>query len=520
MGKIKRAIISVSDKQGVVEFAGELAKYGVEILSTGGTAALLRKSGIDIKEVAEYTGFPEMLDGRVKTLHPKIHGGLLGQRDKPEHRMKMEEEGIEPIDLIVVNLYPFEETIAREGTTLEEAIENIDIGGPTMLRSAAKNYRFVTVITDPEDYGMILNELQSHGGKISETTNFNLAKKVFRKTAGYDGAISNYLGSLEEGRQLREFPETLSLQFTKLKDLRYGENPHQNAAFYREKTMDESSIPGAAVLQGKELSYNNIMDLDAALETVKEFHKPTAVIIKHSNPCGVATSENSLMEAYIKARECDPISAFGGVVSFNRPVDQELAGEIISIFVEAVIAPGYDEGALEVFKSKKDLRVLQISLTSKGISGELDMRKVPGGILVQNRDLGKVDINDLEVVTKRKPSPEELAALNFAWKVCKHVKSNAIVYTVQNRTVGIGAGQMSRVDSSKIAVIKANTPVKGTVMASDAMFPFRDGVDVAAEAGATAIIQPGGSIRDKEVISAADEHGMAMIFTRMRHFRH
>jgi len=523
MGKIDRAIISVSDKKGVVEFARKLKEeFGTEIISTGGTAALLRKNGIEIQEVSEYTGFPEMLNGRVKTLHPKVHGGILGERDKPEHEEKMKEQGIEPIDMVVVNLYPFEETIAREDATLKEAIENIDIGGPTMLRSAAKNYRFVTVVTDSQDYNKILDEMYHLGGGISEITNFNLAKKVFQKTASYDGAISNYLSSLGEGEKPENFSETLSLQFHKIQNLRYGENPHQKAVFYREKYVEESSVPGATILQGKELSYNNILDLDAALETIKEFDCPASVIIKHNNPCGVATSDNSLMVAYKKARDCDPTSAFGGILSFNRPVDESLAREITSTFVEAVIAPGYDGGARKVFQNKKDLRVLEYASFAKqnSAAGGYDMRKVTGGILVQERDLGRVDINTPEVVTKRTPSSSELAALDFAWKVCKHVKSNAIVYAIEDQTIGIGAGQMSRVDSSRIAVIKAQRPVKGTVMASDAMFPFRDGVDIAAEAGATAIIQPGGSIRDEEVIQAADQHNLAMIFTRMRHFKH
>jgi phosphoribosylaminoimidazolecarboxamide formyltransferase/IMP cyclohydrolase len=519
MAKITRALISVSDKTGIVEFSRELARHNVEILSTGGTAKLLRESGVEVMDVSRFTGFPEMLDGRVKTLHPKVHGGLLGKRDNPEHMAKMEEHGIKPIDMVVVNLYPFEATVEREGCTLEEAIENIDIGGPTMLRSAAKNYPDVTVIVEHTDYRRVLAEMSESGGSVGVKTNFDLAVKVFQHTAGYDAAISNYLGS-RLGEEVEEYPPVFTFQVNKAQALRYGENPHQTAAFYVEKELREPCVANAEQLQGKELSFNNIIDLDAAIETVKEFHeRAAAVIIKHTNPCGVALGKGPL-EAYLKARECDPVSAFGGIVGFNRIVDATAAQELSSTFLEAVIAPGYTEEALDIFQAKKNLRVMRVPLVS--ISSELgyDMKKVGGGLLLQSRDLSIVRAVHCRVVSRRKPTDDELAALDFAWKVCKHVKSNAIVFSNRDQTVGVGAGQMSRVDSSRIAVMKAQLPVKGTVLASDAFFPFRDGVDAAAEAGATAIIQPGGSIRDAEVIQAADEHGMAMIFTDMRHFRH
>jgi len=520
MAKIKRALISVSDKEGIGQFAMGLNGMGVEILSTGGTASLLKEKGIPIISVSDYTGFPEMLDGRVKTLHPKIHGGLLGQRGKKEHLDKMKEYGIKPIDMVIVNLYPFEETIAKQGCALSEAIENIDIGGPTMLRSAAKNYIDVTVIVDPGDYERVLKEMKENDGFISLDTNFQLAKKVFQLTARYDGAISNYLGSLDNKEKRHGFPEILTLQFKRSQGLRYGENPHQEAAFYIERNINEPCVSNAAQLQGKELSFNNIIDLDAALETVKEFQEIAAVIIKHTNPCGVATSKKSLVDAYCKARDCDPISAFGGIVGLNRKVDVKTAAEIVSTFVEAIIAPGYDEDALEILKEKKDLRVLLVPSLEGYLQEGYDLKKVGGGLLVQDRDLGMVDFKSLKVVTKRSPTEDELTAMSFAWKVCKHVKSNAIVYSTPDQVVGIGAGQMSRVDSSRIAVMKANLPTEGTVLASDAMFPFRDGVDTAAKAVVTAIIQPGGSIKDKEIIKAANEYNIAMVFTMMRHFRH
>jgi len=520
MPNVKRALISVSDKKGIVDFAKGLSKYKVTILSTGGTAQSLRDNGITVEDVSHYTGFPEMLDGRVKTLHPKIHGGLLGQRSNPEHVKKMKEHGIEPIDMVAVNLYPFEATVAKETCSLEDAIENIDIGGPTMLRSAAKNYPDVTVIVDPDDYKTVLDEMERNRGEVSVETNFRLAKKVFQHTARYDGAISNYLNSLPKDGQKDSLSETFSFQLTKAQGLRYGENPHQKAAFYRELSVSEPCVSEAIQLQGKELSFNNILDADSALETVKEFEETAVVIIKHTNPCGVAISPSSLADAYRKAKSCDPVSAFGGIVALNRVVDEETAKEITSIFTEVVIAPDYNPEALEILSTKKDLRLLKVLLTSGYSAKGFDMRKVVGGMLIQDRDLGKVDIKQCKVVTKRNPTSEEYRALEFAWKVCKHVKSNAIVYATQDQTVGVGAGQMSRIDSSKIAVEKAQFPIKGTVMASDAMFPFRDSVDEAAKAGATAIIQPGGSIRDKEVIQAADQANLAMIFTGMRHFRH
>ncbi len=519
MGKIRRAIVSVSDKSGVASFAKELAQMGVQILSTGGTAKTLREQGISVTDISDYTGFPEMLDGRVKTLHPKVHGGLLGQRSKKEHVKKMEEHGILPIDLVAVNLYPFEATIAKKDCTLEEAIENIDIGGPTMLRSSAKNYPDVTVVVDPSDYEPVLSELKAKG-EISLETNFRLAKKVFQHTARYDGAISNYLGQIEKDKKVYEFPETYTFQARKAQELRYGENPHQKAAFYRESLITEPSVSNAVQLQGKELSFNNILDIDSAYETVKEFEEPATVIIKHNNPCGVAIS-TKLADAYRKARDCDPVSAFGGVVGFNRVVDKETAKEMAEIFLEAIIAPGIDPEALEILKAKKDLRILKTPpLTGSYPQGGFDLRKVVGGLLVQDRDLGKVPMEKWKVVTNRKPTEDEKKAMAFGWKVAKHVKSNAIVLVREDRTIGIGAGQMSRVDSTRLAVMKARSSTKGTVLASDAMFPFRDGVDTGAESGATAIIQPGGSIRDDEVIAAANEHNIAMVFTGMRHFRH
>lgn len=518
MAKITRALISVSDKTGIIEFSRELAGYGVEILSTGGTAKLLRDAGLTVKDVSEFTGFPEMLDGRVKTLHPKVHGGLLGMRSNPEHVAKMKEHGIENIDMVVVNLYPFEATVAREGCHLEDAIENIDIGGPTMLRSAAKNYPDVTVLVDCSDYSKVLEEMKTNAGAVAPATNFGLAVKVFQHTAAYDGAISNYLGA-RLGQDVAAYPATFTIQVKKAQDLRYGENPQQSAAFYLEKDISEPCVSNANQLQGKELSFNNIIDLDAAIETVKEFEKSAAVIIKHTNPCGVALGDTPL-SAYLKARECDPVSAFGGIVGFNRMVDAETAKELTSTFLEAVIAPGYTDEALDIFTAKKNVRVMQVPLLTDYTPSGYDLKKVVGGLLIQGRDLGMVQAIDCPVVTERTPTSFEYEALDFAWRVGKHVKSNAIVFTSRDQTVGIGAGQMSRVDSSRIAVQKALLPTRGTVLASDAFFPFRDGVDAAAEAGVTAIIQPGGSVRDEEVIKAANEHGIAMVFTGMRHFRH
>ena len=518
MAHITRALISVSDKTGIIGFSRELAGYGVEILSTGGTAKLLRDAGLAVKDVSEFTGFPEMLDGRVKTLHPKVHGGLLGMRSNPEHVAKMKEHGIENIDMVVVNLYPFESTVAKEGCNLEDAIENIDIGGPTMLRSAAKNYPDVTVLVDCADYAKVLDEMKATGGAVAARTNFGLAVKVFQHTAAYDGAISNYLGA-RLGEGVADYPATFTIQVKKTQDLRYGENPQQTAAFYVEKNVAEPCVSTAVQLQGKELSFNNIIDLDAAIETVKEFEQSAAVIIKHTNPCGVALADSPL-NAYLKARECDPVSAFGGIVGFNRTVDADTAKELTSTFLEAVIAPGYTNDALDIFTAKKNVRVMQVPLLADYSASGYDLKKVTGGLLVQGRDLGMVQAGDCKVVTERSPTASEYEALDFAWRVCKHVKSNAIVFTSRDQTVGIGAGQMSRVDSARIAVQKSLLPTQGTVLASDAFFPFRDGVDAAAEAGVTAIIQPGGSVRDEEVIKAANEHGIAMIFTGMRHFRH
>ncbi|MBE3139201.1 MAG: bifunctional phosphoribosylaminoimidazolecarboxamide formyltransferase/IMP cyclohydrolase [Thermoplasmata archaeon] len=520
MSQIKRALISVTDKTGIVEFAKKLSLFGVEILSTGGTAAQLRKSSIKVKDVSEYTGFPEMMDGRLKTLHPKIHGGLLALRDNPEHIKAMKEHGIEPIDMVVINLYRFEDTVAKEGCTLEAAIENIDIGGPTMLRAAAKNYRFVSVITDPVDYSLILKEMEKTGGKISEATNFQLATKVFQTTARYDGAISNYLGTLTPDGGKKDFPDTFTAQFSLAQSLRYGENPHQKAAFYRENDATLAAISNAKQLQGKELSYNNIMDSDAAWLAASDFALPAAVIIKHANPCGAATSESGLVEAYKKAMATDPLSAFGGIVAFNRPVDKATAEELAKIFLEVILAPSFDAEALHVLATKKNVRMLEIPIKSGKFVSGYDFRRVVGGLLLQDRDTAPLDIRQAKVVTKRKPTEEEYQALDFAWRVVKHVKSNAIVYATKDQLVGVGAGQTSRVDSVKIAKMKAVLPTKGCVLASDAFFPFRDGVDMASEAGITAIIQPGGSVRDEEVIKAADEHGIAMIFTGVRHFKH
>jgi phosphoribosylaminoimidazolecarboxamide formyltransferase/IMP cyclohydrolase len=520
--RIKRALISVSDKTGIVDFARALAKAGVEILSTGGTARLLTEHKIAVREVSDYTGFPEMMDGRLKTLHPKIHGGLLGRRGVDDAAMK--EHGIAPIDMVVVNLYPFEQATAKPDCDLATAIENIDIGGPTMLRAAAKNHAAVTVIVDSADYARVLDEMARNDGAVTQATRFTLAVKVYEHTAHYDGAIANYFGRINADGSRVEFPRTINLQFNKAQEMRYGENPHQKAAFYVEPRQTEASVSGARQLQGKELSFNNIADTDAALECVKQFDEPACAIVKHANPCGVAVA-NSILDAYERAYGTDPTSAFGGIIAFNRPLDAVTAKTIVERqFVEVIIAPGVASDARAALETKKNVRVLMCDdLNKHAARGGYDYRRVTGGLLVQDRDLGMVASADLKVVTQRKPSPQELLDLLFAWKVGKFVKSNAIVYCKAQMTIGVGAGQMSRVYSARIAAIKAadaKLEVKGSVMASDAFFPFRDGIDSAADVGVSAVIQPGGSMRDEEVIAAADEHGMAMVFTGMRHFRH
>ncbi|MDD5365171.1 MAG: bifunctional phosphoribosylaminoimidazolecarboxamide formyltransferase/IMP cyclohydrolase [Gallionellaceae bacterium] len=516
---IKRALLSVSDKTGLIDFARALYTAGVEMLSTGGTAKALREAGIPVIEVADYTGFPEMLDGRVKTLHPKIHGGILGRRDLPEHTEAMARYGIGNIDLVCVNLYPFVATVAKPGCTLEDAIENIDIGGPAMVRSSAKNHAFVTIVTDPADYATVIDEMKASGGAVSDQTRFSLAIKAFEHTAAYDGAIANHFGKLVEQS---EFPRTINLQFVKAQGMRYGENPHQNAAFYVEAGARETSIATARQLQGKELSYNNIGDADAALECVKQFDAaPACVIVKHANPCGVAYGKD-LLEAYDRAYQTDPESAFGGIIAFNGELDGETAKAIVERqFVEVIIAPKVSQAAIDICAAKKNVRLLECGQWPAQPGSRLDFKRVNGGLLVQEADLALS--NEIKVVTQRAPTEEEMRALLFAWRVAKYVKSNAIVYARGDMTIGVGAGQMSRVNSARIAAIKAEhagLAVPGSVMASDAFFPFRDGIDNAAQAGIKAVIQPGGSMRDDEVIAAADEHGMAMVFTGMRHFRH
>jgi phosphoribosylaminoimidazolecarboxamide formyltransferase/IMP cyclohydrolase len=520
MNKIQRALLSVSDKTGVLELAQHLNRLGVELLSTGGTAKLLQEAGLPVKEVSEHTGFPEMMDGRIKTLHPKIHGGLLGRRGTDE--AIMQQHDIAPIDLVVVNLYPFEATIARNDCTLPMAIENIDIGGPTMLRAAAKNHASVTVLIDPADYSTVVEQIESNGG-VDDATRFDLAVKTFEHTAHYDGAIANYLGKIEADTTT-EFPRTYNSQFNKAQDMRYGENPHQKAAFYTEKQAESGSIGAATQLQGKELSYNNIADTDTALECVKAFPEaPACVIVKHANPCGVATAAD-LLTAYDLAYQTDPTSAFGGIIAFNRELDSKTAQAIIDRqFVEVIIAPSISEEAKAVVSQKANVRLLSCGELPETASAGLDFKRVTGGLLVQDRDTALVTADELKVVTKKVPTEDQMQDLLFAWRVAKFVKSNAIVYASKQQTVGIGAGQMSRVVSSRIAGMKAEDAgltVPGAVMASDAFFPFRDGLDAAAEAGISAVIQPGGSMRDDEVIAAADEHGIAMVFTGMRHFRH
>ena len=517
---VTRALISVSDKKGIVEFAQKLSEKGVEILSTGGTAKLLSDNDIAVTEVSNYTGFPEMMDGRVKTLHPKIHGGILARRGMDD--AVMAEHDIPRIDLVVVNLYPFEAATADENCTLENAIENIDIGGPTMVRATAKNHAHVSIVVNPEDYQTVIDEMDNNDGCINPSTRFQLAVRAFEHTAKYDGLIANYLGRIQEDGSKSDFANTFNYHGLKVQEMRYGENPHQKAAFYRDPNPSEASIATATQIQGRELSYNNIGDTDAALECVKQFEEPACVIVKHANPCGVAIADN-ILDAYDLAFKTDPTSAFGGIIAFNQPLDAETAQTIVDRqFVEVIIAPEVTEGAIAAVAAKKNVRLLECGQWDQPVAGQ-EFKRVNGGLLVQDKDIGMVAEDDLKVVTERTPSNDEMRDLLFAWKVAKFVKSNAIVYTKNQQTIGVGAGQMSRVYSAKVAGIKAqdeNLEVAGSVMASDAFFPFRDGIDQANEAGITAVIQPGGSMRDQEVIDAADEHGMAMVFTGMRHFRH
>ncbi len=516
MSKVQRAILSVTDKTGLVEFARQLAALHVELISTGGTAKLLRESGIAVKDISDLTGFPEMLDGRVKTLHPKVHGGILHRRDNPSHRAAVAEHGILPVDMVVVNLYAFEKTAAKPGVHFEEIIENIDIGGPSMIRSAAKNFQDVAVVTSPADYPALGEEMSKSGGELSLETKWKLAQKAFATTAAYDSAIASTLETIPASFKIEPalgFPSTLRLHFDKVMDLRYGENPHQKAAMYSDGSGE--GVANARQLQGKELSFNNIVDLQAAWDLAQEFDEPVVAIIKHTNPCGTATGK-TLLEAYQKALQCDPVSAFGGVIGVNRPIDAAAAEEMAKLFLEVIAAPAFDDSAKAAFAAKKNLRLVEVP------AGEQKwvLKNISGGILVQDADRAKLSESDLKVVSKRPPTSEEKRAMLFAWKICKHVKSNAILYARDGQSVGVGAGQMSRVDSCKIGAMKAQLPLQGTVAASDAFFPFPDGVEEIAKAGATAIIQPGGSVRDAEVIEAADRLGLAMIFTGIRHFRH
>lgn len=551
--KIRRALISVSDKNGIVDFARELRHFDVEIISTGGTAKTLREAGIEVRDVSDVTGFPEMMDGRIKTLHPRIHGGLLALRDNPEHVAAMREHGIEPIDLVVVNLYPFKETITRTDVTLAEAIEQIDIGGPAMIRSAAKNWQDVAIVVLTTDYRTVIEQMQKHDGSVSMTTRRQLAWQAYRQTSLYDGFVCAYLSGMfdiqgeqstatagggswssiysvarEGGSSIPDIdsreltieslqgilPSSASWTISKTADLRYGENPHQIAALYQKPS--ESGIANAEILSGKEMSFNNFIDAEAAWQLVSDFDELACAIIKHTNPAGTALG-SSAEEAYRRALACDPISAFGGIISFNRQVDEAAARSIVEIFVEVVVAPDYEDAALEILKTKKNLRVLRVGNPQ---SGALEYKQISGGMLVQTRDTHRLKREDLKVVTQRAPSEQELKDLFFAWTVCKHTKSNAIVYARDGQTVGVGAGQMSRVDSVKLAAMRAQLPVQGSVLASDAFFPFRDGIDEAAKHGITAVIEPGGSVKDAEVIAAANEHGLAMVFTGIRHFKH
>ncbi|MDT8451509.1 MAG: bifunctional phosphoribosylaminoimidazolecarboxamide formyltransferase/IMP cyclohydrolase [Gammaproteobacteria bacterium] len=517
---VRRALLSVSDKTGIVDFAKSLHQRGIEILSTGGTAKLLVDAFIPVKEVSQHTGFPEIMDGRVKTLHPKIHGGILGRRGIDDDVMKAND--ISPIDLVVVNLYPFEATVAKENCALDDAIENIDIGGPAMVRATAKNYAFVSIIVEPVDYGRVLEEMEASDGIISEATRFDLAVKAFEHTAKYDGMIANYLGRIKADGSKDNFPRTINLQFNKAQEMRYGENPHQQAAFYIDPASTEACIATAKQVQGKELSFNNIGDTDAALECVKQFKDPACVIVKHANPCGVAVNK-TILEAYNRAYLTDPESAFGGIIAFNRELDGETAKAIVERqFVEVIIAPSISQAAKEAVAEKKNVRLLECGeWDMENVIARLDYKRVNGGLLVQDADLELY--NTMDIVSKRKPSESDITDMLFAWRVAKFVKSNAIVYGKDNMTIGVGAGQMSRINSARIAGIKAEHAglnVQGSVMASDAFFPFRDGIDAAHEAGIVAVIQPGGSMRDDEVIAAADEHNMIMMLTGMRHFRH
>ena len=520
MAKIQRALLSVTDKTGLVDFAGQLAGMGVELISTGGTAKLLRESGIAVKDISELTGFPEMLDGRVKTLHPKVHGGLLHVRSNPQHVAAVAAHGIEPIDMVVVNLYAFEKTASKPGVEFHDLIENIDIGGPSMVRSAAKNFQDVVIVTSPADYAGIAKEMQVGGGSLSLTTKWQLAQKAFATTSAYDSAIASALEGIAppaDGKFTvaapEGFPETLRLSFRKAFDLRYGENPHQKAALYGDGSG--MGVANAKQLQGKELSYNNIVDLQAAWDLAQEFDEPVVAIIKHTNPCGTAVAP-TLSGAYLRALECDPVSAFGGVIGVNRAIDAITATEMAKLFLEVIAAPKFDDAAKTIFATKKNLRLVEVeALDQKWV-----LKNVSGGVLLQDNDVRPLTEADLKVVSERKPTEQEMKDLLFAWKVCKHVKSNAILYARNGQTTGVGAGQMSRVDSARIGAMKSVLGIKGSVAASDAFFPFPDGVEVIAEAGATAIIQPGGSVRDQEVIDAANQHGLAMVVTGVRHFRH
>ncbi len=518
MSKIQRAILSVTDKTGLADFARKLSDLGVELISTGGTAKLLRDSSIPVKDISELTGFPEMLDGRVKTLHPKVHGGILHRREDPAHRAAVAEHGIKPIDMVVVNLYAFEKTAAKPGVAFDDLIENIDIGGPSMIRSAAKNFQDVAVVTSPADYAALAEEMAQSSGQLSHATKWRLAQKAFTTTAAYDSAIASTLERISSNGDIAPpgqstFPRNLRLSFQKIADLRYGENPHQKAAMYTDGSG--AGVANGRQIQGKELSYNNIVDMQAAWDLAQEFDEPVCAIIKHTNPAGAATGK-TLAEAYKKALECDPVSAFGGVIGVNRPIDGAAAEEMAKLFLEVIAAPQFDDSAKAILSAKKNLRLVEITDAPQ----KWVLKNVSGGILVQDTDIRPLHESDLKVVTKRPPTEKEKAALLFAWKVCKHVKSNAILYARDGQTLGVGAGQMSRVDSCKMGAMKAVLPLQGAVAASDAFFPFPDGVEEIAKTGATAIIQPGGSVRDQEVIDAADRHGMAMIFTGVRHFRH